>query len=57
MHQDGTVQALHGLSCRGCLGADDDAVRLHEVLDAIALGKEVGVAGDVKLDVAGSTGF
>ena len=51
MHQDGAVQTLHGLSGTGGLGADDDAVGFHEVLDAVALGEEVGVAGDVKLDV------
>ena len=57
MHQDGAVQALHGLTGAGRFGADDDAVGLHEVLDAIAFGKEIGVAGHVKLDVAGTTGL
>ena len=57
VHQDGAVQALHGLTGAGRFGADDDAVGLHEVLDAIAFGKEIGVAGHVKLDVAGTTGL
>ena len=55
VHQDGAIEPLHRLPRSRRLGTDDDAVGLHEVLDAIALGQEVGIAGHVKLDVASPT--
>ena len=57
MHEDCTVQALHCLAGTDGFGTDNNAVGFHEILDAVALGEEIRIAGHIKLDVPGTSLF
>ena len=56
MMQDGAVQASHCLARLLGLHAHYHAVGLHEVLDGVTLGQEVGVAGNVKRHIHATLG-
>ena len=50
------VELLHQLGRARILGADDDAVGLHEVVDGRALLQELGVADDAERDASSRAG-